>query len=155
MSLEQLSTNVPAEAKNFYEEHRLLAGAVATAGQRRSEAGTRLTQATRDLAEARFRHQEATDRYLYGRGSFNRVESLGDGRDAALDRHTRAVSDYHDAGPQEDQAKRGYSANLQASAEHYSANTDAYHEQAIQEVRDSGVEVNFSDDVATNVRPVK
>jgi hypothetical protein len=151
MNHEQLSV----EAENLYHRHKRDADNLSRAKQQRLEAGRRKDQAAQDLAEARFRHQEASDTYLFRGGSFSRVRNLGGDRYAALDRHTRAETEYYAAGPQVDKAERDYDANIQEAATYYNANAEAYHQIALEEAVARDIPIDFEGDVARNVHVVR
>jgi hypothetical protein len=150
MKSEQLSSDVPIEAKGFYEEHRLLADVVDSTGRHRYDA-------VQDVAKARREYDRADDSYLslqYDAPKNIREHRL-EVRRNALSNLRSTENRYESAAESERQAELSYDRNLNASAEHYNASAEDYHTQAVQDARDAGVEVNFDGDVATNVRPAK
>ncbi len=143
--------SLSVEAADLYAQHKQVADQYTFATQRHIDTGHEMTEAARELAEARFQHQQATERYLYRGGFFGRVQSLGDDKRWALDRHIRAETAYYGARGSEEVAKREYDANMRKAIDLYSANSDAYHQMTIEDAAAKGVTINFTGTVATNV----
>ena len=137
------------KAEELYGKHQEAAVAIVSRKQLRDESIRELNRAQR----AKYDADNKYDR-LFWTNLYIMKENAGIDRRIASENFWRVDSKHRNAVVDVELAYKNYDKNLSNAREHYQQNQDLYHEQALQEARAAGKDINFQGVVAQNVRIV-